>query len=107
MARLTKRGVCYTLKETPYTLTIENGLKFYFSSQFHLDKFKELYAENRLNLSTSLSARFKFKTHCDEIADVTLYRKIENRGFLVEKNGVEYKWHTAVELNGEIKTTKT
>ena len=79
---LTKNGVCYEIKQSPYRYK-ENGLTFVFTSKTHLNKFKEKKAENRDIINYSLSKRFNYKVDVSELADIVLYRKIETRGFLI------------------------
>lgn len=79
---ITKNGVCYDLKISPYRLT-QGNLTFVFSSKPHLDKFKKKLRENRDIINYSLSKRFNFHIDVSQLADIVLYRKIETRGFLI------------------------
>lgn len=86
---MTPRVVCYNLDETKF-VTVCNGVVYYFSSKLHLDKFKSKINKNRDLISESLSNRFKMFIFADLIADLTLYQKIECRGFKVTIQGTDY-----------------
>lgn len=79
---ITRNGVCYDLNISSYRHTVGN-LTFVFSSQLHLNKFKEKVKENRDIINYSLTKRFNFHIDVSELADIVLYRKIEKRGFLI------------------------
>lgn len=86
MANLTKRGIAYNLKETPYMFISEDETyTYYFSSSLHLEKFIERRKTNRDIVNYSLSKRFGFKIECDLIADIVTYSSIETRGFFIRK----------------------
>ena len=86
----TKRGIYHNLKESKYT--ISNGeIVFFFSSKYYIRKFMERYKKNRDS--------FKYKRIEEEspinlstLADITLYKQIETRGFRVMLKGVELGW---------------
>lgn len=82
MKDMTRAGVCYNFPKSPYKVTV-NGLTFVFSSQLHVEKFKDNLKENRDIINYSLSKRFGFTVDVDIVADVVLYKKIEKRGFLI------------------------
>lgn len=86
----TKRGIYHNLKESKYT--ISNGeVVFFFSSKYYVRKFMERYKKNREN--------FKYKRIEEEspinlstLADISLYKQIEKRGFRSMLKGVELGW---------------
>lgn len=80
---MTRNGIVYELIKSPYIITL-NGLTFYFSSKNHLEKFSELYMENREVLRYSLYKRFKIYMKLNNLYDIVLYKKIETRGFLIQ-----------------------
>ena len=82
MKDMTRAGVCYNFEISPYRVT-KDMYTFVFSSQLHVEKFKEKYKENRDIINYSLTKRFGFDVCFDTLADVVLYRKIEKRGFLI------------------------
>lgn len=86
----TARGVYYNLKESEYTVTIED-VKFYFSSQVKLKKFingceSEI---NRFNESLNRVYKNKFNIQLDIVALIRLYTLIESNGFYIIFEGIE------------------
>lgn len=107
--QLTRRGVCYDLSKTPYTHEEKydkTSIKFMFSSQIYLDKFKEKLEENRRKINDSLMKRFKFHIQQDIICDLRLYYSIETRGFLISANGEYIECLDHIQLNGAEVTSK-
>lgn len=94
-----RNGVCYDLPKSAYRLTV-NGLTYVFSSQLHLDKFKNKYRENRDIVNYSLSKRFNINVDVSQLADIVLYRKIETRGFLIVNNEGTNLWHENLRFVG-------
>lgn len=90
---MTKDGIEINLRITPwiYEEIYDSGqvLEFRFSSEFYLKKFKEKQEGNRFTVNASLSNRFNFKIINDILCDITLYKKIEKRGFLIIMDGEE------------------
>lgn len=102
---MTRNGVVYNLKKSPYTVE-ENGIKFYFSSKNHMEKFNENLIENRNVLTYSLHKRFKTWLINNELYDLVLYSKVETRGFLVTIEGVDYACLKEIVLSGVSKMHK-
>lgn len=98
---LTKNGICYDLKNSPYFCSV-GFYKFFFSSPAHLVKFRKGLEANREWLNDSMKRRFKFEMQMDVLADFSLYRKIETRGFLIinESTGVAYECPESIEFHG-------
>lgn len=82
MATLTRSGVCYDLRETPFS-DVEQGMTFYFSSHTHMLKFRNRKVERMEWLCDSLSNRFHVSVDARILALVQLYLQIEKRGFRV------------------------
>lgn len=82
MATITKYGVCYNLKESPYDVEY-SGYRFFFSTYPNEKKFIEKARIKELWLNDSLSRRFHFDIDASLIAIFQLYNQIENRGFYV------------------------
>ena len=101
----TRNGIYYNLKKSEYTIIV-NDIKYFFSSQRHLEKFQEQLEENREILAYSLFKRFKVWVEADELFDLVLYNKIESRGFLVEVEGVDYDCLESLRLDGVRKIRK-
>lgn len=98
---LTKNGICYDLKDSPYFCFV-GVYKFFFSSPAHLNRFKVGLEANRDWLNDSMTRRFKFEMQMDVLADFSLYRKIETRGFLIinDLTGVAYECPESIEFHG-------
>lgn len=91
---LSRRGICYNLLESPYRLDVpyDNGniITYVFSARRYKDKFYNEFLDHREMIAESLSKRFGINIKNDVLSDVRLYKKIEKRGFLLERN--EDKW---------------
>lgn len=99
---ISRNGVCYDLNVSEYRYTTGN-LTFVFSSQLHLDKFKNKVKENQEIINYSLTRRFNIKCDVTELANVVLYRKIETRGFLIVTNeGVELCQENLIFVGGKV-----
>lgn len=100
LTKLTKKGVCYKIEDSPYKYN-NGSITFYFSSNFYLTKFMDEMQENRDNISFSLSNRFNIHIMMENFADCILYAKIEKRGFYLEdRNGV-YRCLNKVKFLGD------
>lgn len=86
---MTRNGIEYDFEKSPFSVATEKYI-FVFSSQLHAEKFSEELEENRQRINDSLSNRFNFYIHAEELADFILYNRIEKRGYLVKdlKGGV-------------------
>lgn len=94
MSKLTRRGIAYDLKISPYRTVKEYGeddiLTYVFSSQQYKDIFERKLQENRNKISDSLTKRFNFNIKQDKLADIRLYILTEKRGFLIiEKEEID------------------
>lgn len=98
---MTRGGVEYNLNISPYRYTNDVGLTFVFSSNYHLEVFKSKQAENRKRLNESLSNRFNYYVEFNVLADCVLYKQIEQRGFLILKDGENYSCQNIVKFGGE------
>lgn len=97
---ITRRGVCYKLEVSPYVTEID-GVTYHFSSQLHLEKFKEKIQENRDTILYSLFKRFKIYYINNRLCDLVLYTRIESRGFYIEFEGEKFRCLKEVKLGGE------
>lgn len=91
--KLTRRGVCYDLSESPYTYEMnynDNFITFYFSSEFNKERFINKLVSYRKYVNNSLSNRFGVTISVDEISDIKLYSTYEKRGFFIKVNNEEY-----------------
>jgi len=81
-SKVTKRGVAYDLPHSPYRVYVD-GTIYHFSSSGHRDKFTELMFENRCTFSYTLRKRFGYPVEANVLADLTLYHRVETRGFCI------------------------
>lgn len=96
---ITKDGVCYALKQSPFRCT-KNGVTYVFSSKLHLTKFDSRIAKNRQTINTSLAKRFKINMDVSALADVILYSRIESRGFLIIVEGEYIECLSSIRCGG-------
>lgn len=82
--------VYYDIKQSQYIIS-RGKLTFYFSSIYNLNRFKDKEVDYIIEVSNSLSNRFKFNIVAEDIARVSLYRKVEKRGFYILKDGKELR----------------
>lgn len=104
---MTKAGIEYDLTRTPYSIEEEYTGKnkkaiFFFSSESGMERFKEMYKENRTYLMNSLSNRFKMRVILPPLfCDIQLYKKQERRGFRMIIDGREVLWPGKLVLDGK------
>ena len=104
---MTRGGVEYDLTVSPYRYFTDTGATFVFSSKYHLDSFISRQKENRKKLNDSLSNRFNYYIEFNLLADCVLYRQIEQRGFLILKDGEMFQCQNLIRLGGERTTKKS
>lgn len=80
---LTRNGVCYDLRETPFTYSL-CGMTFHFTSAKHREKFTSEAHKRMVWMTDSMTRRFHFLVDASELALMQLYGQVETRGFLVE-----------------------
>lgn len=97
---LTRNNVCNELKLSPFKLEL-NNITYIFSSELHLNKFKEQVESNRNKINKSLSNRFNITIKFNILSDIMLYKRIESRGFLIHHDGKYYKCLDNIKLDGE------
>lgn len=91
MAEITRGGVCYDLRSSPFWFDYEDeGIRFMFSSETHLEKFYRLYSKREEWLSDSLTRRFKYVVNAEALSVFQLYRQVETRGFCIYVDGECY-----------------
>lgn len=79
---MTKGGIFLDIKESNYNVT-KYGLIFYFSSKFYMEKFKENVEKYVQNETLKFKNRYKVNVNLNKIFAVSLYKKIEKRGYKV------------------------
>lgn len=81
---LTVRGIAKDLAISPYVY-IDNHIQLNFSSEFNLKRFKEKLPEYKDNIEYRSYRLFGFSVNIIlEVILLSLYMKIEKRGFYVE-----------------------
>jgi YHS domain-containing protein len=103
---VTRNGIYLDLTKSPYKVTT-NGMTFYFSSDLHMLKFEDRLHESRQEIDLKLTSRFRVAVKFPALADLTLYQKIETRGFLViNDKGIKLCRENLI-LNGGTATLKS
>lgn len=96
MAELTKSGVCYNLKGSPYSVWY-GGFTFYFSSVTHQRNFMEKCRIRCEWMRDSMTRRFHMDVDMGALPLFQLYMQVERRGFyVVSDRGHEYRSHKDV-----------
>lgn len=107
---LTRNGIAYDLKLSPYKLQVEYGkndfITFKFSSDLYRDKFLNKLQDNRNSINESLTKRFGFTIINDKLCDLKLYSSIEKRGFLIETKEGFIECLNIIKLDGQNKIQK-
>ena len=99
--RVNQNGICYDLKNSPYTFT-RLGIVYRFSSPLHRKRFCDKLTEREEWACDSLSRRFKCMIDARIFAAMQLYSKVETRGFSVYDSvrEVEYSSWQEVHFHG-------
>lgn len=84
---VTKRGIYHNLKESKYTIS-NSEIVFFFSSELYLNKFMERYRNHREKFQENLE-KHDVTLNMNTLADITLYKSIEKRGFRSCLNGLD------------------
>ena len=78
----TKRGVYQDISESDYYYELD-GVRYYFSSEFNLERYKTRVQDYVNNEIIKLKYRFKVICSFDLYFQLAFYKKIEKRGFKV------------------------
>lgn len=92
LARITRSGVCYDLRNSPFDSDYGCYL-LKFSSVSHKEKFDREVHKKELWLNDSLQRRFKCRLRFELLAALHFYRQVETRGFCVY-DALEDRWYT-------------
>ena len=104
----TRNGIYYDLTQSCYKYKPrDTGLTFVFSSDLYLTKFEEQIHNHRNEFNLKLKARYRTEVDFKNFADVTLYKKIEKRGFLIVNERGQTIWQENLLLGGEKVTPKS
>lgn len=87
---LTVRGIAKDLAISPYIFTDKN-IQLNFSSEFNLRRFKDKITEYKDNIEYRAYRLFGFNINIiPEVILLSLYMKVEKRGFYVEIGESKY-----------------
>lgn len=106
---LTRHGVCYNLKLSPYKVEIQYGnekIIYNFSTMPNAERFKNKLQGNRDKINESLSKRFSIELENNKLCDLKLYSVIEKRGFYIECGERNFECLNSLRLNGQNKILK-
>jgi len=104
----TRRGIYLDLTKSDIKLKLKDtNLTFVFSSDLHRQKFEEQYKANREEHNLRLKARYKIDFRSTIFADLTLYTKVESRGFLVINDRGQNLCRENLVLGGEKASQKS
>jgi hypothetical protein len=88
----TKRGIYHNLKESEYTIS-NMEVVFFFSSELYMNKFLKEYEKNRKHVHERIEQTTgEHLLNMNTLADITLYKRIEKRGFRAWLKGVDVTW---------------
>lgn len=79
---ITKNGIELNIKESKFNFTV-NEIKFYFSSELYMNKFKNEY-QTFIDMETiKLKNKYKVNIKADVMLMISFYKRIEKRGFYI------------------------
>lgn len=79
-SNMSNKNICHSLDISPYDVEY-NGWHFRFSTEKHMMKFQDEILKHKEWLDDSISRRFHIDFDSGMLAAVSLYRRIEGRGF--------------------------
>ena len=80
-----QKKVCLNINESEYMTTF-GGFNFYFSSNFYKEKFEREVSKYVEEEELKINNKYKIQINIALYLAVSLYRKIEKRGFRVFDN---------------------
>ena len=86
------------INESDLEFTFEE-IKFIFSSEFYLNKFKNEYREFLRDETMKLKLKFKTQIEADYLILNLLYKRIEKRGYRVYYKGIKLNETTLFSLD--------
>ena len=78
----TIRGIYLDIKESDYSVTMQ-GITFFFSSKYYLEKFTNKVLEYVAIETAKLYIKYGIKINLDIYFMIVYYKKIEKRGFRI------------------------
>ncbi len=93
--------IYYDLNLSTYRVDYKR-FTFLFSSKFYIDKFKK-ELDNFVNIEDKkIYSKYRVVLECSEYLALSLYKKIEKRGFKVYFNNKEIKENESFSINPDI-----
>lgn len=80
--KTTAKGICLNLNESEYYFKYK-GLIFYFSSEFYKKKFADEISSFIETETFKLQVKYNLNINFDILFMLSLYKKIEKRGFRI------------------------
>lgn len=94
-----RKGIFYDLNVSEYRVTL-NNITYVFSSELHRQKYNERVSENRKVFNSKLTKRYGIEIENNIMADLTLYKSVETRGYLVINGVGEKLCKETIKLDG-------
>ena len=89
----TQKGIYHNLRESKYTIS-NSEIVFFFSSELYLNKFMDRYKNHRETFDQKIEKiADDIPLNLDMLADITLYRLIEKRGFFCRLQRARIDWN--------------
>lgn len=88
-------GTEYNLEKSPYVYEVhenDNIIKFHFSTENKLKKFKNRCEEFNNNFSAKESLKNGILINGNQLGYLLLYAKTENNGFRLTINNIPIRW---------------
>lgn len=98
MGYKSNKNIYYDLSKSPFTYAYSNNLTFYFSSALNITKFTERLKDFTETMDNAFKARYHINFDSSLLSAITLYQKIEKRGFRLKFNGGEILWQEQIKL---------
>ena len=92
----TARGICKQLELSPYkvehsvTTVDTTTVELFFSSPNNVKRFLEKIDEEIEKMKNKINKMTGIRMDCEVFVMITLYRKIEKRGFYIKISGFPY-----------------
>lgn len=89
----TRKGIYHNLRESKYVVS-NSEITFFFSSRFYLEKYIKEYKTHRFEFMKRMEKLTgETPLNMEILADITLYKTIEKRGFFARLKGAKINWH--------------
>lgn len=92
----TAKGIYWDLEESNYCFKFE-GIEYYFSSMFYLNKFKNNVERFITEETTKLEIKYKILIDFRIYLAISYYKKVEKRGFRIITDNIEINENLLIE----------